>query len=113
MNGIGQMGQNQFYNQMNGFPQMGINQLYNQQQMFGQNGHGIQNPMANQMQNVQTQNPTKDPDEVYQIQKRPTAPLASGAWPTDCNHLYNLGAKQNGVYIVKPNQTSEKTYKVR
>jgi len=77
----------------------------NQAGMFGQQP-GMYGQQQQQLQNQQM--PTKDPDEVYPVPKKLISPLQPGEYPTDCNHLYNLGAKDNGVFYIKPRDVIKK-----
>lgn len=110
---------NQRFGQANGLNNnFGMQNQYgmpNQQFGMQQNQYGMQNQQQRYgygQQPIQNLNgPTKDPDEVYPVGKKQVPALQPGEWPTDCNHLYNLGVSQNGVYIIQPNKYSNDTKK--
>lgn len=94
------------------------NQGFGNQNPFGNQGFGMGNPMINPMMNQMNPymnqmnpgfnqfnsqpKPSIDPDEVQPVPRKAVGNLSPGEFPTDCNHLYNLGQTVDGVYIIKP-----------
>jgi len=96
---------NQGFGQINPYNQFGQFNQFGAQAPFGANQFGI-NQFGQQVPNgLQTQK-EEDPDEMSPVQIKSVQSLAeSGGNARDCNHLYNLGVTQNGVYMIRPSPT--------
>ena len=86
------------YNQFGQFNQFG-------QPQFAANQFGGMNQFGQNVPVLQKQK-EEDPDEMSPVQIKNVQSLAeSGGNARDCNHLYNLGVTQNGVYMIRPSPT--------
>jgi len=95
---------NQGFNQMNPYNQFGQFNQFGQPQ-FAANQFGGMNQFGQNVPVLQKQK-EEDPDEMSPVQIKNVQSLAeSGGNARDCNHLYNLGVTQNGVYMIRPSPT--------
>ena len=88
------------YNQFGQFNQFGQPGPFAAPNQFGMNQFGQQVPVGVQKPKEE------DPDELSPVQIKNVQTLAeTGGNARDCNHLYNLGVTQNGVYMIRPSPT--------
>jgi len=96
---------NQGFNQMNPYNQFGQFNQFGAQAPFAANQFGM-NQFGQQVPNVLQKQKEEDPDEMSPVQIKSVQSLAeAGGNARDCNHLYNLGVSQNGVYMIRPSPT--------
>lgn len=90
---------------MNPYNQFGQFNQFGAQAPFAANQFGM-NQFGQQVPNVLQKQKEEDPDEMSPVQIKSVQSLAeAGGNARDCNHLYNLGVTQNGVYMIRPSPT--------